>query len=1120
MISVILPLYKGINYIDECIKSVINQTYSEWELLVVSEFGNDDGSAEIVKKYELIDSRIALIENDSRLGLSESLNKGITLAKGKYIARVDVDDPSYSDRFEKQVEYLENNPDVFLCGSLQRSITPNKSSVLEVPCDREELKAALIFGCEISHCSVMYRRGEWLSSGYRYNPDSLCEDYDLWTQIMFEKKLVNIPEVLVDHRWGFENISIAKGEKLIDAANEVSIRVLKQFNIDIDRRDDFLVAGWRNEPKKYAKMNQARFIRKTYEFLALLEEKNKEKGLIEEGALRKILWKRWNWACKCAGLFFRDFTYEEVVHDNVRKPVVSVVMPVYNAISTLRESIDSVILQSFQDWELILVCENENLDGSTELAKYYSKLDKRIKVIVNDKPEGLASSLNIGINRAKGKFIARLDADDLANASRLSTQVYYMENHPKIGFTQLYQHYFGQGSNGFIHRPPLHSEEIKAKLLFFCDVCHSTIMFRKEIWDEHKLEYRSEHALEDYDLWCRAINVADFATIPEIYGEYRVGGNGITSQKEEFIITDMCDTVAKQLHDNLQVDVEAEDLPLLNGWTNAFKYLEQSCKDAKLERLRVILMRVWQANKNVHYYDEKELLKVIAAKWRWSKFDISWHEVPNVNCIEDALELGKRRNIKELLEHFVIKSLKEIQNIHFHTFARNIEHLSNVTKDVSRAQNQIINETVEKWTGERYERVEKQLKIIEQQNEGIQQSLAEIAFDKHKVPYLVGEKVRIVFLYQIASMWPSWESLYKSCKDNPCVDARLVFLDETNTEKSQMIGAEKYLIESQMEYEKFDEFDLDVFSPHIIVVQTPYDGWHRQPEHWSNRFKEKGYRIVYIPYGVEISDTEDSHDLHFRQNVIVNAWRIYTFSEQMRKDYQRYCVNSKAVRALGLPRFDYYKSYDKNQLRRLFVQAEDTRKIVVWKVHFPKNIVENGKKLTVTPSLDEYIKFAKSIKKYRDYFFVFVPHPKFFENKDAEVMQKVNNIMAILSQYANVTINTDADYRNAMAVADYVIIDRSAVMVEAGALDVPVCYVSNADYYEPVPKAIEPLINSYYQVSDCQGMIDFLDMCMNGEDFRRTLRKRSFEQCIPMYDGNAGNRILTDMIDSLKKESL
>lgn len=1115
-ISVVMPLYNGILYVQEALQSIQKQTFEDWEFIIVNEYGSEDGCAEVVREYAKADSRIRLIQNTIRLGLAESLNVGIEAAKGEYIARVDADDPSYPERFEKQVKFLDEHPEIALCGTLQRSVLPNRSYVEEVPYETEELKAALLFGCEISHCSVMFRHQVFVQNGWKYDGDRLGEDYDLWTKIMFDARLCNLPEVLVDHRWGFHNISLAKGEALHQEVREISARSLERFGIKVSKEDFILLSGWRNRPEESARKNIAGFLKKTYKLLDELVLRNYEIRLIRENALQKILWKRWNWACKTCGLFFRELPYEDVIHNEIT-PMVSVVLPVYESVHTLRETIDSILAQDYEEWELVIVCEHGNYDGSTELAKYYAKLDKRIRVIENDEQLGLAGSLNKGIELARAEYIARIDSDDLMNAKRLSTQLNYMEQNKDVGVTQFYQHYFGDSN--FIHKPPVKAEELKAKLLFFCDVCHSTVMIRKSILDRYNIQYNADSVLEDYELWTRLLKVTKFATIPEIYGEYRVGNDNITRQKEAMIQLEMCSIVARQLKDNLSIDVSEDEYYLLNGWENIFSNMPENEKNEKLDKLRNLLLRIWNQNKKIKFYDSKALLDAISSKWRWSKYNESWHETKKISDIREALDLSGGGKIKNrMFKFFIKKPLSMVQRIKLHTDGKVIEHMSNVAKDVAADTYFKIDKQVEHWTWERYQQLESRVDQLQKQNQLLSNMLVSIQYKDNIVPYKTGEKIRIVFLFQIASFWPSWESFYNACKKDGRLDVRLVFLDETNTEKSQMATAYEFLESTGLEYVRYDEFDVDDFRPHAIVIQTPYDKWHRKEVHWSNIYKMKGYRLIYIPYGIEISDTNDSHILHFEQNVIYNCWRIYTFSDAMLRDYKAYCTNSKAVRALGLPRFDYYSSVNRDEIRKTFGNKIGDRKIVLWKVHFPKIIYENGKKCMVTPEIDEYAKFSEMIGRYTNLFFIFMPHPKFFEQKlNADNNKGVERILYNLSLCENAYIDMSDDYRKSLSVADYVIVDRSAIMVEAAAINRPVLYMSNKDYYEPVTSAIKPLIDSYYQGNSCDDMVKFLDNCQSGLDTNSSARELAFAKCFPMHDGMAGERIKEDVVNSIIK---
>lgn len=426
-----------------------------------------------------------------------------------------------------------------------------------------------------------------------------------------------------------------------------------------------------------------------------------------------------------------------------------------------------------------------------------------------------------------------------------------------------------------------------------------------------------------------------------------------------------------------------------------------------------------------------------------------------------------------------------------------------------------IGKIIEQWTWERYKRSEEKLL----HTYVLWDYIADLQFHQNKVAYHPGEKVRVVFLYQVASFWPSWESLYQSMIRDSRFEVKLVLLDETAREEFQMITAQEFLEQNNIEYSLFEDFDLEEFQPHTLFIQTPYDAGHRQKEHWSASFKAHGYRVIYIPYGVEISDTLDSHSMHFRQHVVVNAWRVYTFSNLMKKDYWKYSYNRGAVRALGLPRFDSLYRKDHFKLSGELRERIQGRKVVLWKVHFPKIIEENGENIFVTPDINDYIRFAETIPEYEDYFFIFMPHPRFkAPTKDAGLQELACNLMEKVEMLDNVYIDTADDYRDSLMNADYIIVDRSAVMVEAAAVRVPILFMYNPDYYEPVTDAIKELIDSYYQGSNYDDMVNFMEMIRAEEDPRKEEREAAFRKCIPYFDGKCAERIMDDIVKGLSEE--
>lgn len=375
-----------------------------------------------------------------------------------------------------------------------------------------------------------------------------------------------------------------------------------------------------------------------------------------------------------------------------------------------------------------------------------------------------------------------------------------------------------------------------------------------------------------------------------------------------------------------------------------------------------------------------------------------------------------------------------------------------------------------------------------------------------------GEKLRVAFMYQVASYWPTIESFYHACLADKDVDVQIFYINDMSVEQAQVKDSGRFLEERGIPYSIYSETGLKEYKPHVALYQPPYDVAYRNPSALSLHLMNLGVRIVYIPYGIEIADTEDARYNHFFTYVIKNSWRIYTFSEIMQKDYLQYCPNRHAVRALGVPKLDsaFHKDIpaDNDILRRA-----DGRRIILWKMHFPKLIYEGMERRQVTPDLSEYLKFAKHIEKYQDLFFVVMPHPMFFSQTiDQGLFKCAQRLFEELETKDNVYFEKGADYRPALYSADGIIIDRSALMVESGLCGVPVLYMKNKSYEEPLTQAVKPLVDSYEQGTDAKDMLAFVErFCRNGlrEAAERIADTR--KQVVPFVDGKCGERILEDI---------
>jgi glycosyltransferase involved in cell wall biosynthesis len=161
-----------------------------------------------------LDSRIKVVENTKNMGLTKSLNKGLKLAKGPYIARIDCDDIALPSRLEKQVEYLDSHSEVTVLGSWYITLEKNnKRTIQQRPTDYQKIAQKIYYGNPIAHPSVMYRKAEVLKVGgyneqYRY-----AQDYALWCKLIPKYRLTNIPAILVEVRQHSNNISVAHNEE-------------------------------------------------------------------------------------------------------------------------------------------------------------------------------------------------------------------------------------------------------------------------------------------------------------------------------------------------------------------------------------------------------------------------------------------------------------------------------------------------------------------------------------------------------------------------------------------------------------------------------------------------------------------------------------------------------------------------------------------------------------------------------------------------------------------------------------------------------------------------------------------------------------------------------------------
>lgn len=237
-ISVLLPVYNGADYLEEAIESILNQTYKNFEIIIIND-GSTDDSVSIVKQFN--DTRVRYYEQENH-GLAYTLNRAIKLSRGKYLARQDQDDISLPERFEKQIAFMEAHPKVGMIGTWasilenknlpKRSHKHSSSSLI--------LKFELLFNNPFVHSSILIRK-QALDEVGAYSTDTSRqppEDYELWSRIARKFEISNIPEILHIYRNVPNSMSRDATNPLLDKVIKISAEnithVLGKENINPD----------------------------------------------------------------------------------------------------------------------------------------------------------------------------------------------------------------------------------------------------------------------------------------------------------------------------------------------------------------------------------------------------------------------------------------------------------------------------------------------------------------------------------------------------------------------------------------------------------------------------------------------------------------------------------------------------------------------------------------------------------------------------------------------------------------------------------------------------------------------------------------------------------------------
>jgi len=280
LISVVLPVYNCGEFVEEALDSILNQTLDNFEVLIIDD-ASTDATLELIKKYK--DSRIKIIEKKENSGLIDSLNTGFKIAKGEFIARMDGDDISHARRFEKQYEFLKDNPEVSACGCWIEYIgaVNGVSKYLE---NHEDIQAHLLVGNPMALCATMLRKTAY--SSYSFRSDSKhYEDYDFWVESMWDCEVHNLQEILYYYRIHPYQISTKWKGIQVEGDQKLQLRLFKRLDYDEKQFSELFIKKiiFSNKPFRPSEF------KKILQWFNILRKRNLEYRVFEIKAFENVL---------------------------------------------------------------------------------------------------------------------------------------------------------------------------------------------------------------------------------------------------------------------------------------------------------------------------------------------------------------------------------------------------------------------------------------------------------------------------------------------------------------------------------------------------------------------------------------------------------------------------------------------------------------------------------------------------------------------------------------------------------------------------------------------------------------------------------------------------------------
>ena len=491
-VSVVMSVYNGEKYLAGAIRSILAQTFTDFEFIIIDD-GSTDGSRAIIQRLE--DPRIRLIAQEN-WGLAAALNRGIGLARGAYMARMDADDISAPTRLAEQVDFLDAHPEIGMVGSSFHQIDEagRVTALTPVLTTNEEIQCHLLEQNWFCHGSVMVRR-ECLDEAGGYDETfTSAQDYDLWLRISEAYQVANLSKPLYRWRLSPEGVTVKR-----KAEQDRCARLARERAVE--RR-----GSGKSLPAQ-----------------ATPADPDPPPAVTQSSG--------------------PDISPPRLVVEaqSAQSPKVSVIVPTHNRPDMLTETLRSILDQTFRDFEIIVVN-----DAGVEVDSLLKWIDTegRITYVRHAKNQGLAAARNTGLRMARGAYMAYLDDDDVMYPDHLATLVEAIEEGPcKVVYTDA--HLAMQALQGTRHvtveRTVAYSQDFNRDLFLVTNyIPVLCFLHARECTEKVGGFDESLKVHEDHDLWIRMSRHYDFRHIKKVTSEFRMRSdksNMSSALEPEFLTT-------------------------------------------------------------------------------------------------------------------------------------------------------------------------------------------------------------------------------------------------------------------------------------------------------------------------------------------------------------------------------------------------------------------------------------------------------------------------------------------------------------------------------------------------------------------------------------------------------